>query len=458
MSTSDAARWPALWAIARTGALSSRTRSRVVALGSAGAGALLLTVLAVLRTPARPVPTGQEVVVVDTYYDPGFSPLVTSAEIRVGVLTGILLVTAAALALVGQALTTGSVRRRRTTRALGLVGVTPGELRAVSALALVRAGLAGGLLAAPLYLVLWAALGPAADPVFRLLPAIGWPDLLGWVVVVLACGGLAAAAGAVTGTARTWLPPLRWVVLGLVTALVAAVAAVPVLGTWDRRAGVAGVGLVVALLLALALTTGTGWAYHRAARLLRSGTAGAVLTAAGLTAAAGPIGTAAAVCLLAGLALGVSSTLLATTLATPVDSVYAGQLPGIALTATAAGSALLIALATATLGAVDDLATHRRTWAATAALGAEPELLHRVHARRLRIATVVPTTTGAAAGALLGTAVTGAGGELIPLTAAVVLSCVATTAGVVLGLSALVSTLLRGRLARAVDPHALRVA
>lgn len=448
---------PALWAIARTGALSGRTRSRVVALGSAGAGALLLAVLAVLRTPALPVPTGDGGVV-SVSYDPRFSPLVTSAEIRVGVLTGILLVTAAALALVGQALTTGSVRRRRTTQALSLVGVTPGELRVVSALTMVRAGVAGGLLAAPLYLVLWVVLGPAADPVFRLLPDLGWADLVGWAVVVLVCGGLAGAAGAATGAGRTWLPPLRWLVLGLVVALVAAVAAVPVLATWDRRAGVAGLGLVIALLLALALTLGSGWAYNRAARLLRSGSAGAVLTAAGLTAAAAPIGTAAAVCLLAGLALGVSSTLLATTLATPVDQVYAGQLPGTTLTATAAGLALLIALGTATLGAVDDLATHRRTWAATAALGAEPGLLHRVHARRLRIATVVPTTTGSVAGALMGTAITGSGGELTLLTAAVVLGCVAATAGVVLGLSALVSTLLRGRVAQAVDPHALRVA
>jgi hypothetical protein len=418
---------------------------------------LLLTALAVLRTPAQSVPTGDGGVV-SVSYDPRYSPLVTSAEIRVGVLTGVLLVTAAALALVGQAMTTGSVRRRRTTQALSLVGVTPGELRAVSALTLVRAGVAGGLLAGPLYLLLWMVLGPAAAPVFRLLPDLGWADPVGWAVVVLACGGLAAAAGAVTGTGRTWLPPLRWLVLGLVVALVAAVAAVPVLATWDRRAGVAGLGLVIALLLALALTLGTGWAYNRAARLLRSGSAGAVLTAAGLTTAAAPIGTAAAVCLLAGLALGVSSTLLATTLTSPQDYVYAGQIPGITLTATAAGLALLIALGTATLGAVDDLATHRRTWAATAALGAEPELLHRVQARRLRIATVVPTLTGAVGGALLGTAIAGAGGGLTPLTAAIVLGCVAATAVIVLALGALVSALLRGRLAQVVDPHALRIA
>ncbi|MEI4272603.1 hypothetical protein TEK04_12805 [Klenkia sp. LSe6-5] len=424
-----------------------------MAAGSAVAGGLLLVSLGIGRTPARPVPTSGGLVVSE-YYDPRFSPLVTSAEIRVGVLTGVLLLVAAAVGLLVQAVCAGGVRRRDTARALHVAGAAPGQLRTVQALQVGRAGAAGGLLAGPVYLVLWSVLGPAVDPVVRLLPDLGWADLVGWAAVAIGCAAGGAAIGALTG-AVAGRPARRVrgdaVAIGLVVVLLGAVAAVPVAGSWDRRAGVAALGVVVAVLLGAAVVAGAGWTRVRAARLRRSGSADAVLTAAGLSAAAGPIGTASAVSLVAGVVVGVCAPLA---LVASPDR-FAGDVPGLALAGTAALLGLLVALATATLGAVDDLATHRRSLAATAALGVELRVLRRVQGRRLRLATVGPVATGTVLGTVIGTGVTGADAAIGVVAGA---GCAVVVVGVVWTATLVIGWSLHGRLADAVDPGALRAA
>ena len=111
------------WLLARPPSAASRTRGRLVAAGTAVAGGLALAALAVLRVPTVSRPTEPDEVALPP--DPRFSALVTEAGLQPGVVTGLVLLVVPALALVWQALTTGSARRTATLRALRLVGPHP---------------------------------------------------------------------------------------------------------------------------------------------------------------------------------------------------------------------------------------------------------------------------------------------------------------------------------------------
>ncbi len=127
----------------------------------------------------------------------GLARYVTEGGLRIGVVTGALLLVVPVLALTVQALRMGSVARDRRMAALRLAGATPNEVRAVAAAEAARAAALGGLFAGPAYVVLWFVAG--------VLPPLGWrlvepPDALdaaAWIALVpvlAAAGGVAAGA------------------------------------------------------------------------------------------------------------------------------------------------------------------------------------------------------------------------------------------------------------------------
>lgn len=437
------------WLLARPPSAASRTRGRLVAAGTAVAGALALAALAVLRVPTVAHLTGP-----DDVAGPQLSALVRETGLQPGVVTGLVLLVVPALTLVWQALTTGSARRTATLRALRLVGATPADLRRLAAADAGVLGLAGGLLAGPLYLLLWLVLGAAVPPSARLLPPPGPADVLSWLVVAVLAGLVAAVAGASSTRARRRGVRLRWRLAGLVLAVLAIAAALRTRGL-GPVAQVALLGGALLLFLVAVLTAGSAWVGWRARRLARSGRAVDVLAAAGLRALSGPAGRTAGSVFVAGIALGIASQLTATLLTQEAFGPFSVHLPGLALAVTAALLAVLVAIAGTALAAADDLVTTRRALASTAALGASPATLEQVQRRRLQVVTVTPL----AAGVLLG-----AVGYLAPL-GPVILPPSLVTIGVlpvavllVWAACAGVVRMLRSRTRLAADPSSLRVA
>ena len=438
------------WLLARPQHAAARTRTRLVAAGCAAAGALVMAVVAVLRVPAvfagepgRPVPR--------------LSPLVAEAGLRPGTVTGIVLLVVPTLALVWQAVTVGSARRQVVHDALSVAGATPADLRRVAAVDAGAAGLLGGLLAGPAYLLLWLVLGLASPPSTRLLPALSAVDLLSWLSVTGLTVLVAAAAGmrAVTPNRRRPVRPW-WRMATLVAALAIIVVSIGASGV-GREAQVALVGAGCMLLVIAVLAGGSWWVGRRARRLARSGRPVDILAAAGLRALAGPAGRTAGAVFAAGITLGIAASLLGILTADPYVGDLSFHLPALALTAVAALLAVLVAVAAMTLAAADDLVTTRRGLAAVAALGAEPVLLEQVQRRRLEVITATPMVAGVLLGGLFFSGL----GALHPAALLRVWPVLVAAALALVGarlLCAGVVRALRGRLRQAAAASSLRVA
>ncbi|WP_336026574.1 hypothetical protein [Geodermatophilus sp. FMUSA9-8] len=447
-----------LWLLAAPSLRASRTRAALVAGGTGAAGGLVLITAALFRVPAFALPPRDTTGSYEVSYDSRFAAIVTSAETRIGVVTAVLLVAATALVLAWQAVSAGSARRHRRDRALVIAGATPGDLRRLGAAETAVAGAAGGLLAGPVYLLLWLLLGPAQPAASRLLPALAAADLLAWACLVPVSAALAAAAGACSGAARTRRSHRKWWWLVLAGVALAAVLILSRLGgVADRQVQVALMSAAVAVLLLAALAAGTPWVRLKASRMSRRASAADVLATAGLRALAGPAGRAAGVLLGAGLTTGVATVLLGNTLRQSSAFGSGGALPGIVLTAVAAALAGLSALATIALAAVDDLLTTRRSLAAMAAVGADLATLQALQRRRLRAVTVAPLICGLLLGGLgYGALTAAAAGPATDMWPLLVIGPVEVVL-LVLANRAIVR-LLAGRTVTAIDPVHLRAA
>jgi hypothetical protein len=405
----------ALWQLAAPSARASRTRAALVAGGTGAAGALVLATGALFRVPAFALPPPDTTEVYEVSYDPRFASIVTSAETRIGVATAVLLVAETAVA-----------------------------------------GAAGGLLAGPVYLLLWLVLGPAQPAASRLLPALAPADLLTWACLVPVSVGLAAAAGARSSTGPRRRPLRGWWWVALAAVALTGMFALPRLSQIaDRQLQVALMSAAVTLLLLAALGSGTPWVRGKAARMSRRSSTADVLAAGGLRTLAGPAGRAAGVLLGAGLTTGVATVLLGITLREGTALGSGGSLPGLVLAAVAAG---LAGLATLTLAAVDDLLTTRRALAAMAAVGADLATLQVMQRRRLRAATVAPLVCGLLVGGL-GYGALSATPASAPANDAWPLLIVGPIAVALLMLAnAGIVRLLSSRTRAAIDPANLRVA
>jgi hypothetical protein len=113
------------------------------------------------------------------------------------VVLGAVLLTVPVLALAGQALRVGSLARERRMASLRLAGATRLDIRLVPGAEAGIAAPVGGLLAGPVYVLLWFLLGVLPPAGLRLMPEANSSDALAWIVVLLLAGVGGGLAGAI---------------------------------------------------------------------------------------------------------------------------------------------------------------------------------------------------------------------------------------------------------------------
>jgi hypothetical protein len=458
--------------LARPSSRADRGRFLLIAVATSLAGGLLIAIAHIVRIP---VGNGSEA------GQHGLANYVTESGLRPGVVIAALLLAVPVLALAVQALRVGSVARDRRMAALRLAGATPRDVRAIAAAEAAGAAIAGALLAAPAYLLLWLVVGALPPSGARMLDAPDALDLAAWALLA----PVAAVAGAIAGAAihgRAVVEPLGVrrraraprpgrvnlaVLLGGLALVIGALVAVP---RFSRVGGGEGVLIVASLtgVLLVAFAAGTRLVLRSAQLLARRRGAEALLASRRLRADPRSAGRVAGVLLVCGVALGFESVLLSAQLFPSagldrqIDSFY---LTGYA----AAGLVVLagagVAVLTMLVGAADALLDARRPLATLGALGVDEGLLLRVLARQLS-ATAVPAIV---VGVLVG-------GPVITLLGAVGLAgdagalgllarllgpglLMALVAGLALfAVARVAARLLRPMIRAAIDPENLRVA
>ena len=406
-----------------------RLRARATALAAAGMGvaAIAAASIAGLRadeptgvTTYYEDATGAEVVEQQLQVSGGLAPFLAQDGLRPGtVLAAVLLVLPfAALAL--QALRVGSLALDQQAARLSLAGATLADLRRVRVRRAAFAFAAGGLLAGPLHVLLWLALGRAVSPGWRLLPVPQPWLLLVWPAVVAALAAVGAVLAVRTGRRRpdplsrepasTPPPARRMAWLSGLAALAVLVAAF----RSQRSDALLAVALLVVVLLLLVCVHAVVTRRAAATRLpqppspdrlprersgLRLGrrdSAVGVLAAAQRRGNPRACGAVAGVLFVCGLSFGIATAFATGVLVPDDDHGIGGQdvafyVGGAGLAAVVGLVAAVVALLALALTLTDHLLTARRSVAATAALGADLRRLRAVQDRALT-ATAVPAT------------------------------------------------------------------
>ncbi len=414
--------------LARPRTAVDRLRVRATAAAAAGTGTALLVVAALAgisdRVTTQTVVTlGADGSTTSTTSSPptvvsatdGLISFVAQPGLRPGVQLGALLLVLPFVALAVQALRVGTLARQQRETTLAVAGASPRDLRRLRVVGTAAAAARGGLWVAPVYLLLWVALGLAPPPGARLLPTPEpWLALV-WVVLVGLLTAVGALAGALLGRRGGASRPApsaawAWVCAAGAAACVGVIVVVSVVPV-DLPPGrdlVVTLGLLLGALLCLAacaIVVLARAAVRPSTRgVLRAAESGsgaeAVLAAAQRRANPVAVGASGAVLVLVGVCLG-SCTAFVTAMAATRDF-YAGDAVfyggGVVLACAVAGVAAAVALASLALALTDHLGQARRAVAATAALGCDVPRLVEVQARALA-ATAVPS---AVAGTLVG--------------------------------------------------------
>ena len=456
--------------LAQPTAAADRARFLLVAVSTAVAGGLVITAARIARLSGDSDVFGH----VPRDPDDSLAPYVTQSGLRSGVILGALLLTVPVLALAAQALRVGSLARERRMASLRLAGATRRDVRLIAGAEAGTAALVGGLLAGPVYLLLWLLLGVLPPAGLRLMPAPDPPDGYLWVMVLLLAavgGGLAGAAvqgRAVIeplGVRRRATPPPP----GLVNLAVLALGVVLIVGALVDPFIVSGGSNALLLLdpllgvLLLAFAGGPRLVRRRGHLLRNRGRAEELLAGRRLEADPRPPGRVAAVLVVCGLALGIEAVFVADIL-TPDSGLWDDRsfyLTGFGMAAVGVLAAAAVAVVTLLVGASDQLLDARRPLASLSALGVDEQTLFRVLRRQQSAASVPAVVLGVLAG--------GVGAALLDATSGNVLGAVrnalvptlvtAGAAGLVVALVArLAARLLRPWLRAAIDPENLKVA
>ncbi|MFB6725495.1 FtsX-like permease family protein [Kribbella sp. NPDC056345] len=440
-----------LLARSRTPADRSRTRLTVGALGLSGA--FLLGALRVARLGRAELPA-------TTY-----SNYIAEPGLRSGLAAILVLLAAITAGLAVQALRLGTAARERRMAALKLAGASSRQVRRLSITDAAMAGLAGGLLAAPIYLVLSLFLS-LLPRMAQVLPPVQPVDVLTWIPVVVTM----TAAGAVIAAVlhRDDLLPRAehalgkasrsGVVAGVALVLVAMVLA-PFLGY------VATTALVVGLAFVL-YNLNRAWIRIVGRRLVRSGSPLNLLTGARLVTEARPAARMSTLLGCCGFLIGaLANGLIAVVLSREefFDSTF--HVTGFALAIFALLLVTTVAMAALIVGVADQLVDQRRQLACLTALGIDIQFLRRMITRQLSIVGAPALAVGMGLGMLitLGRVVGGSivGDEPEPYYGIYLVAASAVAAlGLVLGVAGgvLAGFLLRNQLEDALDPENLRAA
>ena len=439
----------ALVQLARSRTPADRSRVQLATAALAFSGALLLGALRIARLGKGEL--GNDI----------YSNYIAESGLRSGLIAILIILAALTGGLAVQALRLGTAARERRLAALRLAGASRKQLRQLTVADAAIAGLAGGLLAGPAYLVLSLLFG-ALPRMARILPGAEPIDALLWIPVVVMMTAAGVVIGSLLHRDGTAAPQPQsasqrhtgivagpvLIALGLLTS--------PYMGYVGSTIALAGTAL-------LFLSTSGLWIRWLGRRLQRSGDPANLLTGVRLMTDSRP---SSRICMLLGscgflvgsMANGIASVVAdeTTTSATSV-SFYT---TGFGLTIAGLVLIVLTAIAALIVGVADQLVDQRRQLASLTALGVDLPFLRRVIRRQL---TVV-AAPALAAGLLFGTVIGinrvsgGAVGPFDPGT--LLLAAILTAAGWLFGHlgAAAAGLLLRNQLRDALDPENLRAA
>ena len=433
--------------LARSRTPADRSRIQLATAALAFSGALLLGALRIVRLGKNELPKAI------------YSNYVAESGLRAGLIAILVILALLTGGLAVQALRLGTAARERRMAALRLAGASSKQVRQLSVTDAAMAGLAGGLLAGPVYLVLSLLLG-LLPRMAQLLPGAELVDVLIWIPVVVITTGAGALIGSLlhrddllpreehpAEPTRTGIiaGPLM-IVLGLATA---------------RWLGyVASTALVVGLALCF-LSLTPMWIRIVGARLKRSNDPANLLTGTRLVTDARSSARMAMLLGCCGFLVGTLVNGLVSVLASR-DVFYepAFYATGFGMSVLGLLVVVLTAMAALIVGVADQLVDQRRQFACLTALGVDVRFLRRVIRRQLTAIAAPALATGLLLGAVLGLARL-VGGAIDPFTPTLMITAAAlTVGGWLLGLlgGAAAGFLLRNQLQDALDPENLRAA
>ncbi|GAA1549469.1 hypothetical protein GCM10009804_02420 [Kribbella hippodromi] len=433
--------------LARSRTPADRGRVRLATAAFALSGALLINALHVARLGGGEL--SRQV----------HSAYIAQSGLRPGLIAVLVVLALSTAGLAVQALRLGTAARERRLAALRLAGASSRQVRQLSVTDTAMAGLAGGLLAGPVYLLL-SLVFAALPQVTRVFPGLELLDAALWAPVV----ATTTAVAALTGSLLHHVGPgphqpqsrTRWrsslvagpflIVLGLLSSTYLGLLASPI-----TLAGIA----------VLAGISTRRWIRAVGRWLQRSGDPANLLTGVRLTNAER---SATRMCVLLGLGGFVIGALADAIVSMLADNQYAADATfyatGYGLAITGMLLITLTVLATIIVGVADQLVDQRRQLAGLTALGVDLPFLRRVIRRQLTVVAAPALSVGLLLGVVTGMSrmtvgITSQLG-LTKLLVAVALSALGWLIGHLGGAAA--CYLLRNQLRDALAPENLRAA
>lgn len=456
--------------LARPRSATDRRRLQLLVITTGVAGAFLLAGLRVTRMGfANNLPYADYGALGES--SAAYSNYLQESGLRSGVVLATVFLAATACALAYQALKLGTAARDRRLAAFRLAGADPGQVRRLGAVEAGMAGLAGGVVAGPMYLVL-ALVIQALPRVARVLPRPDFWDVVAWPVLAIFLGAATAVLGALLRRglvtdplARVESKPVR-VVPAVVGAIIGL--ALIVVGLKAGLGGIGPLGTVIVLLpaagvLIAAATLAPLLAHWQGKRLSRSADPIRVLAGGRLVRTARAAGRSITLLVLCGSVAGLC---FASVVALWRDrsEQFGGPgnlefyLVGFGLAAFAALAVGLAAGASLLAGTADDLLDQRRNLACLSIFGVGEA--HLCRSVRLQLTAIAPPAV--AAGLLIGFLMyvqRQPGPQFGTGTAAAwLLIVVGGGAALTWLVAAGAAALLRGQVREAVDPQNLRSA
>lgn len=435
--------------LARSRTPADRSRVQLATASLALSGAVLIAALRIVRLGKGDL--DQSV----------YSDYIWQRGLRSGLIAILVILAVLIGGLAVQALRLGTAARERRLTALRLAGASRKQLRQLTVADSAMAGLAGGLLAGPVYLVLSLLFG-AMPRIARVLPGAELLDAALWVPVVVMTTAAGAVIGSLlhrdgSGTRET--PPAAQRRTGLIAGPV-----LIALGLYFARyLGYVGTTVLLAGVALLFLATSTIWLGWLGRRMLRSGDPVNLLAGVRLIVDARPssrISVLLGCCgfLVGNMASGIEGVLIDENGMASSGTFYN---TGFGLAIAGLAIVVLTAMAALIVGVADQLVDQRRQFASLTALGVDQSFLHKVIRRQLTVVAAPTLALGLLFGTMLGldrVAGSAPGGAFNPIT--LILAAALTVAGWAFGHlgGAAAGFLLRNQLRDALDPENLRAA
>jgi hypothetical protein len=435
--------------LARTRTPADRSRVRLATAALAFSGALVINAIGVFRIGPGDLDNSV------------YSNYIAETGLRAGLGAILLILAVLSGGLAVQALRIGTAARERRLSALRLAGASRSQVRRLSMADAGLVGLAGGLFAGPLYVLLTALFGQLPR-MARLFPGVDAWDFLAWLFIVglLTLGGVLIGFTLHRDQPTTAEPPtvapdqVRLVAGGVL--LLAGVLLAPFIGYFGAAATIIGLGM-------LWWTGAAGLSRAVGRRMTRSANPVNLLTGARLVADARAAARMATLLFSCGFLLGALATSLQDVLRDRsgwLDLQF--FVTGFGLSMVGVLLIAVIALAAFTVGMADQLVDQRRQLASLTALGVDSRLLRRVIHRQLVITAGPALCLGLLAGVLTGLSrLVGSpyddGPPVINTLYAALVLLVLGWATAAAG-AALAGFLLRNQLRDALDPENLRAA